>query len=250
MVDQPARVEAIDRALTLLTALAEAGPAGASLGALAGTAGINKTTAHRALTTLRQRGFATQDEEGSRYALGPAALALSAHVDAPANLAEALHPALVALSRASGELVHLGVLTGHSIRYLDKVEPTRAIRVWSSIGKEVAVGTTSMGRALLAARRVPDAHLASYAASPDDLHHLREAVHRARDLGYAVERGENEPEVGCLGTAILRGETAVAAVSITTPATELTGARERDLASLIRRTLPPLLPAGLTLPEV
>lgn len=249
---QAPRVEAVDRALQLLVALADAGPSGAPLADLAESAQLNKSTAYRALSTLRHRGFATQDDGNGFYRLGPMAFELGDRADAPQNLAQALHPALVALSRAAEELVHLGVLSGDHVLYVDKVEPERAIRVWSAVGQQVPVASTSMGRALLAARNVPDELLGGYLRHlPENRQvtpeRLRESVHSARTRGYAVELGENEPDVACIGTAIMRGSTAVAALSITALAVRMTERRQRELAGVIVGEVGPLLPQGLSL---
>lgn len=246
------KVEAIDRALVLLSALAEAGPTGAPLADLAERTGLPKPTAYRALTTMRLRGFAEQLDATGHYSLGPAAIALADRSDTPDNLAISIHPALVALSHASHELVHLGVLSGDRVLYVDKVEPERAIRVWSAVGQLVPAASSSLGRALLAARRVPETHLGSYlidlppgrAVTPA---RLNEAVRDAQALGYALELGENEPDVACIGTAILRSGRPVAALSITSLAARMTPARQQELAHLIRSEVPPLLPSGLSL---
>ncbi|HSO69482.1 MAG TPA: IclR family transcriptional regulator [Arachnia sp.] len=245
------RVEAVDRALQLLVALADAGPDGASLAALAASAGVNKSTAYRALSTLRLRGFAAQDAT-SAYRLGPAAFELGDRAYAPHNLAQAMRPALIALSRAADELVHLGVMAGDHVLYLDKVEPERAIRVWSVVGQRVPVASTSMGRAILAASEVPDQLLLGYLNSlPADRQvspeRLLESVAAARRWGYAVEHGENEQDVACIGTAILRGSAAVAAVSITALAVRMTPQRQQELSRLIVSEVGPLLPQGLSL---
>lgn len=251
--DQGPRVEAVDRALQLLVALADAGPEGAPLAELAGRVGVNKSTAYRALSTFKLRGFATQDDATSVYRLGPAAYELGDRAFSPQNLAQALHPALVALSQAAEELVHLGVLAGQHVLYVAKVEPERAIRVWSAVGQQVPVATSAMGRALLAARNVPDQQLAGYlrhlpaerAVEPD---RLVEVVSQARRVGYAVEIGESQPDVACIGTAIMRGNEPVAALSITVLADRMTPARQAELAGLIAQEVSPLLPEGLSLP--
>lgn len=247
MTDGP-RVEAIDRALTLLTALAGAGPAGLPLTELSATTGVNKSTAYRALSTMRAHGFVTQAGATGDYRLGTAALSLGEHFLTPQSVAQSLHPALVALSREADELVHLGLLIGDEVLYLDKVEPERAIRVFSEIGRRTSAATSAMGRALLAARNVPDELLAAY------LHHGRLSVERlaavltaTRRNGFAIEVEENEPGVACLGVAVMRGRDAVAALSITMPAERLTAARQQELVALIHRVLPPLLPEDLVL---
>lgn len=251
MTESP-RVEAIDRALALLTALADAGPGGASLAQLSEATGVNKSTAFRALSTLRARGYARQSPSGD-YVLGSAATTLGERFLGKDNLVAALHPALVALSRHSQELVHLGTWADDEVVYLDKVEPAaRAIRVWSSVGQRVPVAASSLGRALLSTRTLPDSHLAVYVDSlPPDRHvtleRLREAVQLASERGYAVEMEENEPGVACVGMALMRGDDPVAALSVTTLASRMTPERQTELVAMARRELPPLLPEGITL---
>lgn len=251
----PPRIEAIDRAFALLLALADAGPQGATLADLAATTGVNKSTAYRALSTMRRRGFATQSVESGVYRLGPSAMTLGARFLTPEHLAQALHPALVALSRATHELVHLGVWEDDQVLYVDKVEPDRAVRVWSSVGRRAPVATTALGRAMLAARGVDDEQLAVYVKFLGSEHavsfeHLRGVVRQARRRGYSVELQENEPGVACIGMAIMRGEQVVGAVSITSLAERMTSRRQSELAELIRADMPSLLPEGLTLAPI
>jgi DNA-binding IclR family transcriptional regulator len=78
---------------------------------------------------------------------------------------------------------------------------------------------------------------------------LLESVSQARLRGYAIEIGENEPDVACIGTAIMRGPAAVAALSITAPAVRMTEYQQQQFAGLIAREIPPYLPDGLSLPH-
>ncbi len=251
--DQP-RIESIGRALSLLTALAEAGPGGAGLAQLAEATGINKSTAYRALSTFRLHGYATQSPEGD-YRLGPAAIGLVDRFLSRDNLVRALHPALVEISREAQELVHLGTWQDDEVVYLDKVEPaSRAIRVWSAIGQRVPIASSSLGRALLAARGTPDGSLGVYIRSlPRGREvteaRLREAVASARSCGYSAENEENEPGVACIGLALTSHGDAVAAISITSLASRMTPDRQQELADMVRRVLPPLLPDGVELFE-
>jgi DNA-binding IclR family transcriptional regulator len=249
------RIESIDRALALLLALAEAGPLGSSLGELSGQTGVNKSTAYRALSTMRGRGFVTQSVDGATYRLGPAAMSLGGAFVTPEHLTESMHPVLVAVSRASEELVHLGVWVDDHVLYIDKVEPARAIRVWSSVGQRVPIATSALGRAMLAGRNVDEEQQKLYlqplgAERRVTAERLRAAVRQARRRGYSTELEENEPGIGCLGTAIMRGNHVVAALSITAPSARMTARRQVELAELIRNVVPPLLPDGLSLMPV
>lgn len=246
------RVEAIDRALTLLTVLAKAGPAGLSLAALAAESGLNKSTIHRALGTLAARGFTTKTP-GGHHALGSTALSLGDQFNNFHHVLGAMRPALFELSRVSDELVHLGVWEGGDIIYLDKVEPSsRALRVWSVVGQRVPVASTALGRALLAASPIADDQMIAFvrdtsAKRPVSAERLRDAIADCRRLGFSSEHEENEPGVACIGIALIRRNTAFAAVSITAPASRMTPERQVELAALAHRVLPPLLPEGVSL---
>lgn len=246
------RIEAIDRALVLLTALAEAGPKGVSLAALSEQTGVNKSTAFRALATLRARGYAHQTPAGD-HVLGASAMNLADSFLSRDHLVAHLHPALLELSLQSEELVHLGAWADDEIVYLDKVEPAaRAIRVWSAVGQRVPIATSALGRVLLAARGVPEEQLGVYAhAVPENrrisTQRLQDIVRETRGRGFSTEIEENEPGVACVGFALMRGGDAVAALSITTLASRMTPARCGELVMMVRRRLPALLPHGITL---
>ncbi|ROR73075.1 IclR family transcriptional regulator [Bogoriella caseilytica] len=250
-------VEAVDRALLALQALAQAGARGASLAELASVLELNKTTLHRTLAALRYRGFVAQDPASGAYVLGPSATQLADDYLSDENLPALLHPALVALSGAAAELAHLGVLSGRHVIYLDKVEPDRSVRVWSAVGRRSPAVTTALGRALLAYQHLDRSLLPSYlgvaedsrsAARVPEAEELWTTLESARERGYATEVEENEPGISCLAVPLLRAGAAVAAVSITAPAERMTPDRVEALHEQMRTLLPPLLPTGLNLP--
>ncbi|MEG3616113.1 IclR family transcriptional regulator [Isoptericola haloaureus] len=213
---EPSPLGSVDKALLTLDALGRAGAAGTTLARLAADVGVNKSTLHRTLSALRHRGYAEQSDDGG-YRLGPAVLALSSSYLAEENLPALLRPALEALRDEVDELVHLGVLAGQEVVYLDKVEPQRAVRVWSAVGRRRPAETTALGRAFAA----PAA-------------------------GVATETEETEPGIACAAVAVLRGDRPVAAVSITAPVERMTGpSRDRRIRALTE-VLPQHLPPGLT----
>ncbi|MFD4994424.1 IclR family transcriptional regulator [Cellulosimicrobium cellulans] len=244
----------VDKALSVLEALAGAGPAGAALGDLARSLGLHKASLHRTLAALRYRGYAEQDGATGDYRLGPAATALATVYLGEENLPALLHPVLVAVCRETDELVHLGALAGTEIVYLDKVEPARAVRVWSAVGRRRPAATTALGRALLAHRPLDDGALAWYAAAVPDEHPVSPAALRAtcdatRASGFATETEENEPGISCVALPILRGGQSVAAVSVTAPAERLGARRRREIEAVLRDVVPPLLPPTLAVPD-
>jgi DNA-binding IclR family transcriptional regulator len=238
----------VDKALLALDTLAGFGAAGAPLATLAQAVGVSKPTLHRTLAALRHRGYAEQTPDGA-YRLGPAALALGSSYLAEENLPALLRPALTALSEKIDELVHLGVLAGREVVYLDKVEPQRAVRVWSAVGRRRAAATTALGRALLSAQELDDAALARFAGTETSPQRLRDALAEARTRGIAGETEENEAGIACIAVPLLRAGRAVAAVSVTAPVERLRGAARDERIAALRDTLPALLPAGLAVPR-
>lgn len=248
------RIEAIERALALLDALSQVGEEGSSLAALCAGSGMNKSTAYRALSTMRTHGYVRQDVGTGNYALGPAALMLPRRYFTGDELATSLHPALVALCRKADELIHLGVLSGDQIVYLDKVEPQRVIRVWSDVGRSVPAARTSLGRAILAYSGVERQQLSAYLHDPQvaavvDEDRLWGILEYARENGYAYEIEENEPGIACVGVPLLREGKAVGALSVTTFSTAFSEARRIELVGLMHEVVPPLLTDDVTLPS-
>lgn len=241
-------VESIDRALLALLELSRAGSDGLPLAVLAERVGVHKTTLHRALTALRFRGFVAQDPDSGVYRLGAGALTLGDGYLSGQSLASALHPALVAISRELGELVHLGTLAGTEIIYLDKVEPERPVRVFSAVGRRMPAATTALGRALLMDRAPTRQALAPYLApglTAEAVDRTWWAVEAARAVGHAQEREENETGIACVAVPLVRDSAAVAAVSVTVPSERLDGERLPVVVATMRRILTDLAPAGL-----
>ncbi|MBZ2196366.1 IclR family transcriptional regulator [Occultella gossypii] len=241
----------VDKALLVLTDLSAAGPRGRSLADLAEAVSVSKSTLHRTLAALRFRHFVAQDPVTGWYRLGAAAIDLGATFIEGDNLPALLHPMLESIRDSFDELCQLGVLDGPDVVYVDKAEPAHAIRVWSAVGRRIAALTTALGRALLAAGEVDRRVLGRLAPparfTPEEVQRSWEAVVNARLDGYAVERGESEPGIGCVAVAILRARRPVAAVSVTMPLDRLEH-QIPELGRRLRRVVEAELPGSLTLP--
>lgn len=243
-------VGSVDKALRVLSLLSATGPDGSALAGIAAEIGISKPTAHRLLAALRHRHFVSQ-VEGGAYRLGTAALVLGETFFDAENLPRLLHPLLVRAKDELGELCQLGVLDGHEVVYLDKAEPPRAIRVWSAVGRRIGALTTALGRAVIAAREVDRHGLNSFAPAgqftTEEIESSWHAVVNARLDGFAVERGESEPGIGCVAVALVRAGKPVAAISAAMPLEHLQG-RETEFGSALRVLVQEELPRPLEVP--
>lgn len=232
-------IESVDRALRVLTALAQAGPSGLALSELVRHTGLNKASAHRILAALKFRSFAVQEPVAGRYVLGGGAATLGLDFYGKDNLADLLHPVLVALSARVGELVHLGVLDGTHVVYLDKVEPERAVRVFSQVGARVPAHATAMGRAMLSRMDMGREQLEPFvqARSARQAAALARLLEQTQRRGYSQEIEENEPGITCVGLPIFRGTSVAAAVSVTAPASRMTAERRFEVAQAMAEVL-------------
>jgi DNA-binding IclR family transcriptional regulator len=240
-------VGSVDKALALIELLAEAGPDGLALRDVVESSGLNKASAHRTLQALQHRGFAEQDAN-QRYRLGSRPALLVERFLREENLPTLFRPALLAICREAQELVHLGILDGHNVLYLDKVEPDRTIRVWSRVGRQVSVLTTALGRAMIAAEGAADTLLSAYTAEADPLvaDRFARSVAEARVHGYATEREENEAGICCVGVALRRPTGRPVAVSITGPTSRMGADRLDKLGTRLREMLSVSAPPGFS----
>lgn len=241
-------VGSVDKALALIELLAEAGPDGMALRDVVEASGLNKASAHRTLQALQHRGFAEQDAN-QRYRLGSRPALLVEQFLREENLPTLFRPALLAICREAQELVHLGILDGHNVLYLDKVEPDRTIRVWSRVGRQVSVLTTALGRAMIAAEGAGDTLLSAYTANADPVvaDRFTQAVTQAREHGFATEREENEAGICCVGVALRRPTGLPVAVSLTGPSSRMGADRLDKLGNRLREMLSVSAPPGFTL---
>lgn len=192
-------------------------------------AGQPRGTLHRQLGHLVEEGLLELDGDG-RYAPGLRLLDFAARSWARNEFRLIAEPHLVDLQQATGETVHLGVLRGQSIIYLDKVEGRQPVRMYSQIGNASPCYCTGVGKAalsLLPAESLADLlagvnftrFTAATHASPASL--LAE-IREIADQGYAFDREEHEAGIRCIAAPIWSEDrTFLGGVSITGPAYRL-----------------------------
>jgi IclR family transcriptional regulator, acetate operon repressor len=217
-------IQSVDRAMTLLEAIAEAGGE-STLTELSRRTQLNISTCHHLLSTLVQRGYVAKVPVRRSYALGARIHYLcnaSLQVDLPARAA----PFIERINERTGETVHLAVLQGDAMMKVAKRESRHAVRVdTGTLGKSDAPHATATGKAMLAwlpeddMRRVLSNGLPRFTPKtitewPD----LIEALRHVRRNGYAIDDEEYQPGVICIGAPIRDHNGAVVgAISASTP---------------------------------
>ncbi|KPI18971.1 transcriptional regulator, IclR family [Actinobacteria bacterium OK074] len=181
---------------------------------------LPRSTAHRILDQLVRLDWLHHTECG--YALGPRALGLGGRENGHNALRVAAAPRLLDLAVRTGMVVHLAVLDGPDVYYLDKIGGRAAVDCPSRVGGRAVAHCTGLGKAMLAwlAPEEIDARYAQVMVRRtdhsigrlDDLHRELGTV-RCRN-GLAVDQGECFTGIACLGLAIRGPEGPVGAISV------------------------------------
>lgn len=232
-------VKSVDNALRLLVLLGERQRL--TLGEAAAHLGVAKSTAHRLLAELLYRGFAVQD--GQRvYHRGPRLAPAVPPGETPRDLAAVARPHLRELGRMVNETVHVMVLEGNSVRFVDGVEDDHALRVGLRTGMLLPAHRTSGGKALLAELPLPA--LRSFyprdlpgppGGTIRDLPSLQRHLAGVRRRGYATNVNESKPGMSAVGVCVRTpGGEPVAACAYAVPSARSSPARLRELAGVLR----------------
>lgn len=123
---------------------------------LARRLGIGKSTAHRVLATLAAERLLEQDPATGRYRLGLALYELGSAVSEHVDLHQAALPVLTTLRHRTGEMVHVAVLDGLEVVYVERLESHSLLPVFRRVGHRLPAHLTSSGKALLAALPRPE----------------------------------------------------------------------------------------------
>jgi DNA-binding IclR family transcriptional regulator len=190
--------QSVERSLIVLEQLARGEQ---RLGDLAGELGTHKSTVLRILQTLESRGFVRRRDNGA-YVLGLRVVELGTAALAEVDLRSVARSALERLASASGETVHLAVLDRDVVIYVDKVESTHPVRMYSRIGAVGPVHCTGVGKVLLAytdPSRWPDVELRRFTERTiTSREALLDEAQRIRALGWGTDEREHEETIRCI----------------------------------------------------
>lgn len=230
------------RALDILFHLA--GPTAASgmtLSELAEDLSVNKSTASRLLAPLTEARLVERDESTGGYRLGSRTAQLGQIYLERLDLRAAARESLIGLVEATGETVHLVIADLPEVVYVDKFDSPQSVRMYSRIGNRMPAYSTSVGKAILAhanenavaavidhgmPRRTDTTHTTAQG--------LRADLAVIRELGYAVDNSENEPDIRCVAAPIFdHNDVVTSAISASGPANRVTPERESHLGVLV-----------------
>ena len=206
------------------------GPGRLTLAQVVRRTGLPRSSAHRMLERLVEMRWLRR--EGRDYELGTRLMELGSIAVHQNRLHSAAAPILHDLHRAAGYVVHLGVLDGPDVLYLDKVGGRLATELPTRVGSRYPARNSAIGKALLA--YTPH--------STDDLADLTPELRKVRETGVAYEVARISGGIGIIAVPIGPVGDVVAALSICGPTSHLKfdhrhAAPVRMAANAIHRSL-------------
>lgn len=234
-------IESVDNALKVLLLLGERSEL--RLTDVAEYLGVASSTAHRLLAMLQYRGFIRQDARSKGYRPGNALTGVAFAILQRFDVRVALRPVLERLHAELEETVHLGILDGSVVRFIDAIESPKAVRVGSRLGQSMPAHCTSTGKALLSQlsleelhRLYPDEELAGL--TPNSLRtrtDLELELGGVRRRGYATSAEESEESVSSVAVAF-PGPVGLA-INAAVPVIRMNRDQQRRIGELLGRTV-------------
>jgi DNA-binding IclR family transcriptional regulator len=206
MAEAPGATRTVERALTLLAAVAETG---GSLSELARATDLSPSTASRLLATLARHDYISRDGSG-RYHAGARLRQLAAATLREDHIYELAGPHLEALAAETGETANLAVAADpRRVVYLRQVAGSRLVQTAGWAGRTISRRGTALGAA------------------------LRGDVGA---IGYVASNGTVEPDVTSIAAPVYgpAGEI-VAAISLLAPSYRTSQARVPALGRAVVR---------------
>ncbi|MBR1149432.1 IclR family transcriptional regulator [Bradyrhizobium sp. JYMT SZCCT0428] len=185
---------------------------------------LSKSNVHRILLTLQSKQYVRRVDSNSTYELTPKIWELGSLVRGRLSLLKVSNEYMMELARATGESVHLSILEGGEVVYIDKIESSQPIAAYTRIGGRAPAYCVATGKAMLAT--VPGEELDSllpklkrFTDSTITAHDkLRSELIKTREAGYAVNRGEWREDVFGVASPIWDGAgRALGAIGISGP---------------------------------
>lgn len=232
---------AFSKFMMVLQTIADA-PRGIDIAQLTKAMPYPRGTVYRLVAALVAEDLVIQRRDDGTYRLGPRLIQLASKTWETSDLRTVARDSLKSLRDATDEVVHLAVPSSNKMVYIDKIEGSNTVQMNTSIGGQVEIHSTSVGKAWLSGLtedrldkvlcELPlKRHTEHTFTEPEA---LRKELAKSRSQGYAEDNEENEPHIRCVGSPIFnRSGEPVGAISISVPIYRLAPQRHAHIASLV-----------------
>lgn len=224
------RVQSVDRAISILKCFSET-KRELKLSEISDQLGLNKSTVHGLINTLKYHGLIDQNEKTQKYRLGLALIELGELVISSMDVRNLAYPIIEEVCEILGETIHVAVLSGIEVVYVDKKEGNNSpINISTKIGSRNRAYSTADGKVLLAhldektlREIIPDNIEKVTPNTIADKELIIQELALIRKRGYALDNEENLIGLTCVAAPVYdyTGE-AKYGVSVTGPTMRMT----------------------------
>lgn len=234
-------VQAVDRAMRILEALAE-DEGGLTLAEIADRTHLPASTAHRLLTTMEERRFVMFEGAENVWLIGRQAHSVGSSFTRRTHFIAAALPFLRALRDRTRETVNLAVVEAGEVVILHQVESREIVRAITRPGGRIPMTSSGLGKAIMA-------HYApSEAASivrkfglprrtPKSLVRAQDVfaeLDRIRHKGFALDDEEAASGLRCVASAVFNADgEPLCAISLSAPVARLGDERFHRLGQVV-----------------
>ncbi|EJY56154.1 transcriptional regulator, IclR family [Alicyclobacillus hesperidum URH17-3-68] len=230
----PTTVRAVERALDILLCFTKSTHE-LSLSEIARDVGLHKSTAHRLLLSLQQKGFVRRHPGSDKYMLGWSALCLSANAPLFDSWTSVALPTMEELRDRTGETVSLYVRSGIERIRVQAVESREPIRNVATVGERYPLYIGASGKVLLAWSDVDlldEILRRERLPSGFSVNELQLQLQQVRADGYAVSIQERDAGAAAMAAPVFGPDgDCIAALAVSGPVSRLTEAKMENLVS-------------------
>lgn len=206
--------------------------------------GLHKSTVHRIVGALAERGYIEKVSDRSVYKIGLKLVDISSIYLNSVELKTEARPYLHELTKRLGQPSHLAILDGTDAVYIDKVEMVTNIRLYSQIGRRIPVYCSALGKCLLSGLYEDEMQtilsrcsFEKYTANTLDKERLIHQIRLVKTTGWALDDEEHDEGIRCIASPVFdyRGKIA-AAVSIAGPAVIIIPQNDSETGRILQET--------------
>jgi DNA-binding IclR family transcriptional regulator len=235
-------VSSVKKAMDILMLFTEHS-SGLSLGEISRRIDLHKSSILRTLSTLASSGIIEKDSENGTYRLGLLILEMAGNVLERYDFREQAKPFLEKLADKTGEIIHLSILDGGEIIYLDKKGAAQPLTVATKIWGRHPAHCSAMGKVLLSGLSRDEMEKAlgpgpyqrmtkNTITDPAVLYQVLQCV---RHDGYAIDDEEAFQGIRCVAAPVVgRDGCILAAISATVPKQRMESERTIEMCGLIK----------------
>ncbi|MBN1314221.1 MAG: IclR family transcriptional regulator [Anaerolineales bacterium] len=173
--------------------------------------GLAKSTVHRLLVALANKGMVRQDEDTGRYSFGYNILEMAYSATQQWDIISLALPYLEELCDKTGETTALAIKVGLQYTYVTQVASTHEYRVNKVLGQHYPLHWAATGKAILAFIRDQEKNeclqlapqLIATPRTTGDPDMLQEQLDEIREKNYAISIGEHHPGIVAIASPIL-----------------------------------------------